>query len=37
MGGDLYICSGAYTCFSCGVFGSFSGGSNDGCLRVFSI
>ena len=35
-GGDLRVCSGGGSWFSCGVFGSFSGGLNNGCLRVFS-
>ena len=35
-GGDLCACSGGESWFSCCVFGWFSGGSNDGCLRVFS-
>ena len=35
-GGDLCVCSGGGLWFSCGVLGSFSDGSNDGCLRVFS-
>ena len=36
-GGDLRACSGGESWFSCGMFGSFSGGSNDGCLKGCSL
>ena len=31
---DLLVCFGGGTLSSCGLFGSFTGGLNDGCRRV---
>ena len=32
---DLRVCFGGGALSSCGLFGSFSGGLNDGCRRLF--